>query len=176
MSQLSLFPMVEDGMYSDHLPKSGIMQNGSIYAQAILERHTEEKGSSLLPTPTTGSEHRTRYSQGGRSTLCAILEMLPTPTVNDSKNNPGSISQWERHSSLPIEVAKREGFTMRTIGKDSRLNPHFVIEMMGFPIGWLDWKHLETRLYLSVLNSLVEGFGSQDYCDLFGIEKLSNVL
>ena len=70
------------------------------------EKYSPGDKRITLPTPTTGAEQRTRYSQGGRSTMCGILEAIQT--------------------------------TGKTIGKDSRLNPHFVTEMMGFPIAWLD--------------------------------------
>lgn len=136
--QLSLFGVAEK--YSDRLPNWGIIVNGELYAAGRpSELPTEERGSFVLPTPTTDQRPQ-RYKQGGRSTLCAILEgdMLPTPTVNDATNNPSTPSQWDRHDSLPVEVAKREGKTRETIGKDARLHPQFVEWMMGFPIGWTD--------------------------------------
>jgi hypothetical protein len=63
---------------------------------------------------------------------------LPTPSVNESKNNPYTPSQWKRKDSLNIDAARLAGYTEETIGKDSQLNPPFVEEMMGFPIGWTD--------------------------------------
>lgn len=100
-------------------------------------------GGFVLPTPTaTGTERKTRFAQGGRSLRCALIEMnllpLPTPTVNESKNNPSTPSQWKRASSLNVEAAKLAGYTLETIGKNSQLNPQFVEEMMGFPIGWTE--------------------------------------
>ena len=59
-------------------------------------------------------------------------EMLPTPTVNDSKN-----------STLPPSQAIRNGLAGEMLRDDSiqtgagtYLNPSFVEEMMGFPVGW----------------------------------------
>ena len=62
---------------------------------------------------------------------------LPTPTYFDHKINcsPG---RWKRHTDLNVSVAIQEGYTQETIGKDFRLNPAFVEEMMGFPIGWTE--------------------------------------
>jgi hypothetical protein len=64
--------------------------------------------------------------------------MLPTPTVNEAKNNPSTSSQWDRKDSLNVEVVKAMGHTKQTIGKNMRLNPQFVEWMMGFPTGWTD--------------------------------------
>jgi hypothetical protein len=64
--------------------------------------------------------------------------LLPTPTANEAKNNPTSPSQWNRNDSLNVEMAKKMGYTLETIGKKARLNPLYVQWMMGFPIGWLD--------------------------------------
>ena len=58
--------------------------------------------------------------------------MLPTPTANDSKN-----------STLPPSQAERDGLAGAMLRDDSiptgepmYLNPSFVEEMMGFPVGW----------------------------------------
>ena len=58
--------------------------------------------------------------------------MLPTPTTNDSKN-----------ASLPPSQAERDGLAGAMLRDDSiptgepmYLNPSFVEEMMGFPVGW----------------------------------------
>ena len=66
---------------------------------------------------------------------------LNTPTVNTSKQNPQTLSQWKRQGSLNVDAAKMMGYnkeSIQTTGKNFRLNPHFVTEMMGFPIDWLD--------------------------------------
>ena len=144
--QLSLFEGLEQ--YLDRLPRLGMMRNGSLYQLHNLELPTRETGGfvsripadslvsgGLLPTPTaTGSEHRTRYSQGGRPLLYMIEKgMLPTPTANEAKNNPSGASQWKRHDSLNVEAAKMQGLN-KTTGKTFQLNPQFVEEMMGFPM------------------------------------------
>ena len=99
-----------DPMLLDRLPKSGMTANGQLY----------RLDNSVLPTSENDGL------------------VLPTPTVNESHNNPGFPSQWERHDSLNVEAAKMEGYTVETIGKNFRLNPRFVEEMMGFPIGWTE--------------------------------------
>lgn len=78
---------------------------------------------------------------------------LPTPTVSASKNNPDTPSIWNRNSSLNARAAKMEGLN-KTTGKGFRLNPRFVEEMMGFPIGWTDLELSETLLSHNAPNGL----------------------
>ena len=138
-SQYTLFGEAEKWL--GRLPNWGTIVNGELYEVGVpsvlpIEGHD----GFVLPTPTTDQRPQ-RYKQGGRSTLCAILEgdmKLPTPTANDAKNNPSTPSEWSRHTSLNVECAKLEGKTQETIGKKSRLHPHFVEWMMGFPIGWTE--------------------------------------
>jgi hypothetical protein len=61
-----------------------------------------------------------------------VAKMLPTPTANDSKN-----------ASLPPSQAHRDGLAGAMLRDDliptggaTYLNPSFVEEMMGFPVGW----------------------------------------
>tara|TARA_Y100000114_G_scaffold139702_1_gene143953 strand:+ start:4131 stop:4772 length:642 start_codon:yes stop_codon:yes gene_type:complete len=153
------------------LPQSGMTSSGRLYQLHNVEHPTLDAGGlqsptqapldttcrtlwhlensltvdGLLPTPTkSGAEHRTQYNQGGRPLMYMIQKgLLTTPTVNESKNNPSGASQWARHNSLNVEAAKLQGLN-KTTGKDFRLNPLFVEEMMGFPIGWTDLEHSET--------------------------------
>ena len=78
----------EDPQLLDRLPISGIVLNGVLYELQKSERpicggagfawHIPEiclTRDRLLPTPTaTGSEHRTRYSQGGRPLMYMLLK------------------------------------------------------------------------------------------------------
>ena len=93
-----------------------------------------------LPTPRTCSAMAARLDTTGNlegerfpnlETVVA-REMLPTPTTNDSKN-----------ASLPPSQAERDGLAGAMLRDDSiptgaatYLNPSFVEEMMGFPVGW----------------------------------------
>ena len=87
----------------------------------------------MLPTPTADQRVQ-RYAQGGRSTLCAIVEMLPTPTMHLSKEQGGR-AEFQRKS--PTLITKFIDPDM-DIGERPMLSPHFVTWMMGFPIDWLD--------------------------------------
>ncbi len=67
-----------DPMLLGRLPKSGMTVNGQLYALQTLEHPTTERAGFVLPTPT----------------------------VNTSKNNPSTPSAWDRKSSLNVEVVK----------------------------------------------------------------------
>ena len=94
------------------LPKSGTVQNGQLYRLQILGHHIKGPGGS-------------------------VWAGLPTPTVAVSKNTLAGTSRWKRKSSLQVSLAKIQGLD-QTTGKNFRLNPPFVEEMMGFPIGWTE--------------------------------------
>lgn len=164
--QLSLFEGLEQ--YLERYPKSGTMRSGVLYELQISEPliggpdgsalHSQKQSDSisqtsvtsippqcltadgLLPTPTKSeSERMSRFKQGGRPLMFMLMKgYLPTPTKNEAHNSRGTVSQWKREGSLNVEAAKMEGYTVETIGKDFRLNPRFVEEMMGFPIGWTE--------------------------------------
>ena len=92
----------------------------------------------MLPTPRANSAMTVDLrTQQNRPELHPNLEtvmarMLPTLTVNDSKN-----------STLPPSQADRDGLAGAMLrnpsvptGTATYLNPCFVEEMMGFPVGW----------------------------------------
>lgn len=91
----------------------------------------------MLPTPTaidkgTGRMNRSLSKNAAdRPTLALIAKigLLPTPTVNDATNNSLPKSQANRKSGIT-------GMIIRDGGSNSRLNPQYVEEMMGFPEGW----------------------------------------
>jgi len=138
------------------LPQSGMTSSGRLYPLHNVEHPTSDADGLALPTPChrdyknnplTPSRHTGKHS---RCLNTAVGEMLlPTPTVNESKNTLSGASQWARHDSLNVEAAKLRGLD-KTTGKDFRLNPLFVEEMMGFPIGWTELKPLETQSSHSV--------------------------
>lgn len=113
----------------------------------------------LLPTPRTegfdAGAHR-----GKPDSLHSYVKMLPTPTVNDSKND-GSPSQHRRNSvalntmvkmlptprASPNENRQTKPMPSQLAGKHGRslaaeiggsLNPAFVEFLMGYPQGWTD--------------------------------------
>jgi hypothetical protein len=91
----------------------------------------------LFPTPRAADADKgTRSLEGSRKEaerghgidLPSYVQIVPTPTANDAKNN-NSPSQWTengRHSDQLNVVA------------GGSLNPEWVEWLMGFPIGWTD--------------------------------------
>lgn len=88
----------------------------------------------LWPTPTaadaTGGPGQAKSCEGGMN-LRTVIQMFPTPTVNDSKNNnPPSLAL---RNTPPLNVV---------VG--GNMSPMWVEWLMGWPIGWTDLRPLET--------------------------------
>ena len=123
--------------FSGTFTRQGTMQNGVVYQAALLEPATKEIDGGLLPTPIASKavEQRVKFKQGGYSLRAAIdREMLPTPTATDYKGRSGQ-GYIDRHGEHRISDV------LTKIGDNMNLNPAFVEEMMGYPIGWTDLKH-----------------------------------
>ena len=145
------------------LPKSGMTVNGRLYRLDNSVLPTSENDGLVLPipchrdyknNPLTPSRHTGKHS---RCLNTAVGEMLlPTPTVNGAQNSINNMSVWKRNSNLNAEAAKMVGLTMETAttGVPFQLNPPFVEEMMGFPIGWTELEHSETQSSHSAQNGL----------------------
>lgn len=118
----------------------------------------------LLPTPQT--QGLKECDQNGK-TKFMDLGLLPTPranqvngcdlnNVNIANRNKGNleetVAKWVTQGMLPTPMASDYGEKVTGLenqdslvkrareitGQTSQLNPLFVNEMMGFPIGWLD--------------------------------------
>jgi len=66
--------------------------------------------------------------------LTIAAQLLSTPTVNDSRNSTLPPSQRGR-DSLPGQMLRDDSIPT---GAATYLNPSFVEEMMGYPVGWTD--------------------------------------
>jgi len=66
--------------------------------------------------------------------LTIAAQLIPAPTTNDAKNASLPPSQAER-DSLPGQMLRDNSVPT---GGGMYLNPSFVEEMMGFPVGWTD--------------------------------------
>ena len=93
-------------------PRQGITVNGVAFQHRMLELVTKETGGGLLPTP------------------CAR-------DYKDSGENMNYKKAAEKGRLPGVIVESRSNKT----GKDTYLNPSFVEEMMGYPIGYTDLKH-----------------------------------
>ena len=126
------------------------------HVQITLDRAIE-----LLPTPTTmdhlpqrGIESMKKQAQihrKGRTKLANLREAvnpqavelfnhfqkhqtLPTPTAAEHK---ATAKVWKNQSGNMLSSIARRGELSPPTGQDMFLNPAFVEEMMGYPIGWL---------------------------------------
>lgn len=88
-------------------------------------------------------------TQRGRPDLHPNLEkvvarMLPTPTTRDHKDSGPKVnySKVAAKSRLPGVVV----IACQATGEATYLNPSFVEEMMGYPVGWTDLRHSVTAL------------------------------
>jgi hypothetical protein len=154
------------------LPQSGMTSSGRLYQLHNAVHPTSDADglqsptqvpsdtifgtNSLLPTPTvsdagpaailnentnivfTGKGTPRKVSNNGVNGslgLARTVMLLPTPSAHEHKYRLKGNSQ----ASRCLEAQARRS------GKDFQLNPQFVEEMMGFPIGWTDLEHSETQ-------------------------------
>jgi hypothetical protein len=137
--------------FSQSWPRQGLMLNGHVFQRRLWVPVTNAIAGGSLPTPTaalgasggsncSGVRRPENLASAVKTKLAvpqvyqgqARKRMLPTPTTNDSKN-----------STLPPSQANRDGLPGAMLRDDSiptgeatYLNPSFVEEMMGFPVGW----------------------------------------
>lgn len=129
LKMLEIYSLTKTGRRSKKpsfkLPKQGTMQNGQLFQQVMWEPVTAESESGLLPTPTTQEWKRRgpNSSQQGLSNT-ENWASLPTPVARDWKGRS------TRNGALPNSFVPTGGGTY--------LNPSFVEEMMGYPVGWTD--------------------------------------
>ena len=149
--------------YSGALPKSGMMRNGKIYAQATWVPRTKGKESGLWRTPKatdgTNGGPNARDSSGALH-LTAQVAKFPTPRANDAEKRdclPNAVMNYPSprtrglcggsgHKQMLVDkFGEEEG---REIFNGGQLNPTWVDWLMGYPIGWTDCADSETRLSL----------------------------
>jgi DNA (cytosine-5)-methyltransferase 1 len=124
--------------FSKKLPKQGLMLSGVLYQQKMWEPATVENACGLLPTPlaSTKIEQKVPFKQGGTPLLAALLP-LPTPTARDYKDS-GPNTNYEKAAKKKRRAGVLNHTHSTLTGEGTYLNPPFVEEMMGFPIGWTD--------------------------------------
>ena len=84
----------------------------------------------LLPTVVTQG----LITHGANGSEPIALTILPTPTASCGKTGtymPGKSRNAER-----MRMGALNNYVARQVGKNSRLSPQFVAEMMGFPPDW----------------------------------------
>ena len=99
------------------------MLSGALYQLQILEPVTSVNVSGLLPTPTTQD----------------TTGVLPTPRASEWKGigvkGSKSSLRWAKQGYLTGVIQESDSVPT---GVPLHLNPCFVEEMMGYPVGWTD--------------------------------------
>ena len=99
---------------------------------------------SLWPTPrASDGNHPGQHGQGGMDLRTAV-ERFPTPTVAMHKGSSHNAMTRQTGASRlndRLDYSVEQGRVA-----SGRLNPMWVEWLMGFPIGWTDCGHSETRL------------------------------
>jgi hypothetical protein len=112
---------------------------------AVSTLRTEETGSGLLPTPRANqvngcdlnSEALASRNKGNSEEVVAgwVTGLLPTPTAtSDPKGGCMRKDPKYQNATLAHMMHGIHG----EAGRSSQLNPQFVGEMMGFPLGWTE--------------------------------------
>ena len=146
------------------LPKQGMCVNGQLFQQEMWEgvTYVRESGSyAILPTPNT-MDHlpprgldsmikQTQVHRKGRTKLANLREAmnpkavklfnelqqlrLPTPTTRDWKDSGENMNYKKAAEKKRLAGVLNHTHSDLT-GEDTTLNPAFLEEMMGFPVGW----------------------------------------
>jgi hypothetical protein len=127
------------------LPRWGLMRNGELYPQPMLELRTGGKEYGFWPTPTasdtTGAGHK---AQGGKNLRTVVSEMTwPTATATAYKGWSPNHNRADTNDRLDY-TAEREAFNPGQQTPPMRLNPDWVEWLMGWPIGHTALKPLAT--------------------------------
>lgn len=118
------------------------------------EGKTEFYPTEMLPTPNAveGEKYTHKLnpkSQMGRSlTALAVNGLIPTPAARDYKGNTiittrrrkGQFTRWGE--MLPDFITRLQEEQTGDLKASPQLNPLFVEEMMGFPLGWTTYPFL----------------------------------
>lgn len=124
------------------LPRWGLMLDGELFPQPMLELRTDENESGYWPTPTCDSatDRSSRYAQGGMPLTMAV-KMWPTPQASDNRDRGNASTPAIQRR---IEKGKQVMISMCVSSENGRLNPDWVEWLMGWPIGHTDLKPLVT--------------------------------
>lgn len=124
-------------------------KSNRLYFQLVPSmRRTEEIGFGLLPTVMANRGTWQNQANGTkRDTLLGLAQknLLPTPTHRDYRGSHAENSksfQDRKENARGVNLV--EHLQREMDGKSFRLNPRFVEEMMGYPIGWTELSPLET--------------------------------
>ena len=99
-----------------------------------------------LPTPRTSTamsenlETTQKRKRENGNLEDVIANQLPTPCARDPKDSGKNVNYKKAAEKGKLSGVLNHTYSTQT-GEGTYLNPHFVEEMMGYPIGWTDLKH-----------------------------------
>lgn len=130
-AQLSLLADLTES--SPTLPRFGLMLDGELYPQPMLEPFTAEREYGYWPTPTCDSatDRSSRYAQGGMPLTMAV-KMWPTPQASDNRDRGNASTPAIKRR---MENGKQVMLSMCVSSENGRLNPDWVELLMGWPLG-----------------------------------------
>jgi hypothetical protein len=122
-------------------PKAGDGERGRDKARARPDTKGRELATvvrdHMLPTPKANDAKKGAHFDKScqRNGLPAAVAMLPTPTTRAHKDgSQPACANTPANGLLGREIHHAAGSTLT--GAATYLNPSFVEEMMGFPVGW----------------------------------------
>ena len=165
LKTLEIYSPLKKGGYSKKssfkLPKQGMMLNGQLFQQEMWEAVTFENVCGSLPTPNT-MDHlpprgldsmikQTQVHRKGRTKLANLREAvnpqavklfnelqqlkLPSPTSRDWKDS-GQYMNYKKAAEKKRLASVLNHTHSDLTGEGMNLNPAFIEEMMGFPVGF----------------------------------------
>lgn len=111
-----------------------------LYRLLPLELSIAETGYGFWPTPpaTEENDYNVKWASlaskdlGGRLMRRIAAAFIPTPSAGDDKDRGGPLNPAIKRR---MEIGKQINLSMHWNGP---LNPQFVEQMMGYPVGWTD--------------------------------------
>jgi hypothetical protein len=105
---------------------------------------TDEIGFGWLPTPTVqdGGKATKKWRETRQNNLTALVfnphKLIPTHAAADSKGAPKN-----RFMGSPTYKANLSEAIRFSESSQTQINPQFLEQLMGFPVGWTELKHSE---------------------------------
>lgn len=141
-AQLSLLEDLTES--SPTLPRFGLMLDGELYQQPMLEPFTVESAFGYWPTPTVCWNYNRKGASAtsGDGLATAVKKrMFPTPQASDNRDRGNESTPAIKRR---MENGKQVMLSMCVSSENGRLNPDWTEWLMGWPIGHTDLKPLET--------------------------------
>jgi len=136
-------------MYSETWPPSGTMRNGKVYRRPPLVPRTSVTESSLwvgTPGGEAMAKDAVRSKEFGKGRTPSPQEMARKglwPTLRANSAMAATITEDadpDRYPNLETVLKKTDPSAV-----GGQLNPMWIEWLMGFPPGWTDLEHSETR-------------------------------